>query len=119
MREDVSKITLIVLTSAILHIVSNGTISHQVSSLASTTPTLAAGDATVSLPASVFGQPMRKDILHRCVVWFLSTLRQGTQSTRTRSTVAYSGKKLRQQKGTGKARVGDAGSGTRECAQMD
>lgn len=39
---------------------------------------------------------------------------QGTQSTKSRSTVAYSGKKLRPQKGSGRARMGDAGSGIRE-----
>ena len=38
---------------------------------------------------------------------------QGSQSTKSRSTINYSGRKLRQQKGTGKARVGDAGSGIR------
>lgn len=41
-------------------------------------------------------------------------MEQGSQSTKTRATVAYSGRKLRQQKGTGKARVGDASSGIRE-----
>lgn len=38
---------------------------------------------------------------------------QGTKSTKSRSTVAYSGRKLIPQKGTGKARAGDASSGTR------
>ncbi|WOO84442.1 50S ribosomal protein L4 [Vanrija pseudolonga] len=87
-------------------------IAHPLSSLASATPT--SGTARgVSLPAEVFGQPLRKDILHRNVVWYLSTLRQGTQHTRTRATVAYSGKKISPQKGTGRARVGDRSSGTR------
>ncbi|KAK4689740.1 large subunit ribosomal protein L4, partial [Tremellales sp. Uapishka_1] len=85
-----------------------------ISSLASPTPTLAApSNLAISLPSDVFAQPLRRDILHRCVVWYLSILRQGSQSTKTRSTVAYSGRKLRQQKGTGKARVGDASSGIR------
>jgi large subunit ribosomal protein L4 len=57
---------------------------------------------------------MRKDILHRNVVWYLSTLREGNQSTKTRSTVNYSGRKIRPQKGSGKARAGDRSSGTRE-----
>ena len=72
----------------------------------------------IVLPVEVFGKPLRKDILHRNVVWYLSTLREGNQSTKTRSTVAYSGKKIRQQKGTGKARVGDRSSGTREYQQL-
>ncbi|EIW69443.1 hypothetical protein TREMEDRAFT_71627 [Tremella mesenterica DSM 1558] len=84
------------------------------SDLSSLHPTQSATSGeTISLPRSVFGVPLRRDILHRCVVWFLSTLRKGNQSTKTRSTVAYSGRKLRPQKGSGRARVGDASSGTR------
>ncbi|WVR05178.1 50S ribosomal protein L4 [Kwoniella sp. DSM 27419] len=83
------------------------------SSLASTTPTLPSeSELVISLPPDVFAQPIRRDILHRCVVWYLSTLRSGTKTTKTRSTVNYSGRKLRPQKGTGRARLGDASSGT-------
>ncbi|TXT07276.1 hypothetical protein VHUM_03446 [Vanrija humicola] len=94
-------------------------IAHPLSSLASPTPTAPEPVApngiprAVALPAEVFGRPLRKDILHRNVVWYLSTLRQGTQHTKTRATVAYSGKKIQPQKGTGRARVGDRSSGTR------
>ncbi|WWC69394.1 mitochondrial 54S ribosomal protein uL4m [Kwoniella pini CBS 10737] len=85
-----------------------------ISSLASPTPTLAAdSDLVISLPPDIFAQPIRRDILHRCVVWYLSLLRSGTKTTKSRSTVNYSGRKLRPQKGTGRARVGDASSGTR------
>ncbi|AAW41556.1 ribosomal protein L4, putative [Cryptococcus deneoformans JEC21] len=85
-----------------------------VSSLASSTPTLPSGsNVVIALPPDVFAQPIRRDILHRCVVWYLSQLRSGTKSTKSRSTVAYSGRKLIPQKGTGKARAGDASSGTR------
>ncbi|OXH37803.1 50S ribosomal protein L4 [Cryptococcus neoformans] len=85
-----------------------------VSSLASSTPTLPSdSNVVVALPPDVFAQPIRRDILHRCVVWYLSQLRSGTKSTKSRSTVAYSGRKLIPQKGTGKARAGDASSGTR------
>ncbi|KAL7424061.1 54S ribosomal protein yml6, mitochondrial [Cryptotrichosporon argae] len=84
------------------------------SSLASQNPTLAAeSNVAISLPPHIFALPLRRDVLHRAVVWYLSTLRQGTQATRTRASVAFSGKKVRPQKGTGKARAGDAGSGTR------
>ncbi|KAE8537986.1 50S ribosomal protein L4 [Cryptococcus gattii VGV] len=84
------------------------------SSLASSTPTLPSdSNVVIALPPDVFAQPIRRDILHRCVVWYLSQLRSGTKSTKSRSTVAYSGRKLIPQKGTGKARAGDASSGTR------
>lgn len=87
-------------------------IDHPISSLTSENPTEGNGE-TLPLPAHVFNLPLRRDILHRNVVWYLSTLRKGNQSTKNRSTVAYSGRKLRPQKGSGKARVGDASSGTR------
>lgn len=72
---------------------------------------------SVSLDPTVFSQATRRDILHRNVVWYLSTLRQGNQQTKTRSTVNYSGRKLRRQKGTGKARVSDASSNIRKCSR--
>ncbi|EJT50748.1 hypothetical protein A1Q1_08123 [Trichosporon asahii var. asahii CBS 2479] len=87
-------------------------IEHPVSSLTSANPTEGSGE-TLPLPSHVFNLPLRRDILHRNVVWYLANLRKGNQSTKNRSTVAYSGRKLRQQKGSGKARVGDASSGTR------
>jgi hypothetical protein len=30
----------------------------------------------IELPAEIFAKPMRKDVLHRCVVWYLANLRQ-------------------------------------------
>ncbi|WVQ71664.1 50S ribosomal protein L4 [Cryptococcus sp. DSM 104548] len=85
-----------------------------VSSLASPTPTQPSGDdVVIALPPDIFAQPIRRDILHRCVVWYLSQLRQGNKQTKSRSTVNYSGRKLIPQKGTGRARAGDASSGTR------
>ncbi|WVQ78316.1 50S ribosomal protein L4 [Cryptococcus sp. DSM 104549] len=85
-----------------------------VSSLASPTPTLPSdANMVIALPSDVFGQRVRRDILHRCVVWFLSHRRAGTKQTKSRSTVNYSGHKMRPQKGTGHARQGDASSGTR------
>ena len=50
------------------------------------------------------------DVVHQCVVAYLANQRSGTASTKSRSEVRGSGKKLHRQKGTGKARVGDAGS---------
>ncbi|KAF8337484.1 ribosomal protein L4 domain-containing protein [Cantharellus anzutake] len=64
----------------------------------------------VALAPSVFDHALRRDILHACVVHHLDSLRQGTASTKTRWQVKASGRKLAQQKGRGKARVGDAGN---------
>ncbi len=49
-------------------------------------------------------------VIHQCVVAYLANQRQGTASTKTRSEVKGSGKKLYRQKGTGRARVGHAKS---------
>lgn len=67
-------------------------------------------DLVVELDPSVFAHPIRRDILHLCVVHYLDSLRQGTASTKTRSEVRGSGRKIRPQKGTGKARLGDGQS---------
>ncbi len=55
---------------------------------------------------SVKGEQAVKD----SVVAFMARMRSGTHSTKTRSTVAYSGAKPWRQKGTGRARAGSAGS---------
>lgn len=47
-------------------------------------------------------------VIHQCVVAYLANQRQGTASTKTRSEVKGSGRKLYRQKGTGRARVGHA-----------
>ncbi|KAK5109306.1 hypothetical protein LTR62_007180 [Meristemomyces frigidus] len=51
--------------------------------------------------------PMRKDILHRAVIYEGDMTRQGTASTKYRSEVHGSNRKIRPQKGTGSARLGD------------
>ncbi|CBF71574.1 mitochondrial 54S ribosomal protein YmL6 [Aspergillus nidulans FGSC A4] len=51
--------------------------------------------------------PLRKDILHRAVVYEGDMTRQGTASTKWRGDVHGSNRKLYAQKGTGRARVGD------------
>ncbi len=50
------------------------------------------------------------DVVHQCVVAYLANQRSGTASTKSRSEVRGSGRKLYRQKGTGRARVGDARS---------
>ncbi|KAF3930727.1 hypothetical protein ABW19_dt0209507 [Dactylella cylindrospora] len=54
--------------------------------------------------------PLRRDILHRAVVYEGHAHRLGRAKTQWRSEVNVSGRKLRPQKGTGKARLGDASS---------
>ncbi|KAG2150065.1 50S ribosomal protein L4 [Suillus cothurnatus] len=61
----------------------------------------------VALDPTVFDHPIRRDILHLCVVHYLDSLRQGTASTKTRAEVAGSRRKIRPQKGSGRARLGD------------
>ncbi|KIV87852.1 50S ribosomal protein L4 [Exophiala sideris] len=51
--------------------------------------------------------PMRRDILHRAVIFEADATRQGTASTKWRFDVHGSNRKLYRQKGTGKARVRD------------
>jgi large subunit ribosomal protein L4 len=61
----------------------------------------------MELPASIIGQGPNPVALHQVVTAELAAQRQGTASTKTRSEVAGSGRKLWRQKGTGRARVGD------------
>ncbi|KAL8763657.1 MAG: hypothetical protein Q9184_000552 [Pyrenodesmia sp. 2 TL-2023] len=58
-------------------------------------------------PANKLHLPLRRDILHRAVIFEGDATRQGTASTKWRDDVHGSGAKIRPQKGTGKARLGD------------
>ncbi|KAI9218566.1 ribosomal protein L4/L1 family-domain-containing protein [Blastocladiella britannica] len=58
------------------------------------------------LPHSLYAAPVRRDILHRCVVWQRDALRQGTHSAKGRADVRGTTKKFAPQKGRGAARVG-------------
>ncbi|KAM5473816.1 54S ribosomal protein yml6, mitochondrial [Microsporum ferrugineum] len=51
--------------------------------------------------------PLRRDILHRAVIYEGDKTRQGTASTKWRDDVRGSGRKIRPQKGSGRARLGD------------
>jgi large subunit ribosomal protein L4 len=68
----------------------------------------------VELNEKVFKVPVKKEVLHQVVVSQLANRRAGTASTKGRSEVSRSGRKLYRQKGTGRARAGDAGSPTRK-----
>ncbi|KAI0068259.1 ribosomal protein L4 [Artomyces pyxidatus] len=67
-------------------------------------------DQLAELDPTVFAHPIRRDILHLCVVHFLDSLRQGSANTKTRAEVRGSGRKIRPQKGSGMARLGDGQS---------
>ncbi len=62
------------------------------------------------LREDIFGVEVKKHILWEVVKWQLACRRQGTHSTKTRGEVAYSGRKILPQKGTGNARHGDRGA---------
>lgn len=64
----------------------------------------------VELDPFIFSHPIRRDILHLCAVYHLDCIRQGSASTKTRGEVRGSGRKIRPQKGTGRARLSDAQS---------
>lgn len=51
--------------------------------------------------------PLRRDILHRAVIYEGDSKRQGSANTKWRSEVHGSNRKIRPQKGTGRARLGD------------
>jgi large subunit ribosomal protein L4 len=67
----------------------------------------------VELRDDVFAVPVKKHVLHQVITTRLLNRRAGNASTKGRSEVSRSGKKLWRQKGTGRARVGDAASPTR------
>lgn len=58
-------------------------------------------------PSTHLMLPLRKDILHRAVIFEADAARSGTASTKWRADVHGSGRKVRPQKGTGSARLGD------------
>ncbi|MCJ1247373.1 54S ribosomal protein, mitochondrial [Trapelia coarctata] len=58
-------------------------------------------------PANHLHLPLRRDILHRAVIFEGDATRQGTASTKWRGDVHGSNRKIRPQKGTGRARLGD------------
>ncbi|MFH1350368.1 MAG: 50S ribosomal protein L4 [Pseudomonadota bacterium] len=67
----------------------------------------------MELNREVFDVPIKKHVLHQVVVSQLNNRRSGSASTKGRSEVKGSGRKLWRQKGTGRARVGAASSPTR------
>ena len=66
------------------------------------------------LNEDVFNGRIKTHILHQVITGQLLKRRSGSASTKGRSEVKSSGSKLWRQKGTGRARVGDAASPTRK-----
>jgi large subunit ribosomal protein L4 len=64
----------------------------------------------VELSDAVFGIEPRADILHRVVRWQLAKRQAGTHSTKSRSEMNYSTRKIVRQKGSGGARHGSKGA---------
>jgi len=67
----------------------------------------------IELSADIFETSINKDVLHQVVVMHLANRRSGTASTKGRSDVRGSGRKLYRQKGTGMARAGSRRSPVR------
>lgn len=61
----------------------------------------------LDLDESVFAVPMNEAVVHQALVRQRANARVGTASTKTRSNVSGSGRKLYRQKHTGRARAGD------------
>ena len=60
----------------------------------------------IELDDAIYGVEVRRDILHRVVLWQLAKRRSGTSKVKTRAEIARTGAKLYKQKGTGRARHG-------------
>lgn len=67
------------------------------------------GQVVGALEASdaVWAQPMHMAVLHQVIIAQQANQRQGTHDTKTRGQVIGSGRKLRPQKHSGRARIGD------------
>jgi large subunit ribosomal protein L4 len=63
---------------------------------------------SVDLRDDVFGGRIKTDLIHESVVRANASERRGTHATKTRAMVSGTGKKPWRQKGTGRARVGEA-----------
>ncbi len=67
----------------------------------------------IEISERLFGVPFNQTVVHQAALRQRANARQGTASTKTRSEVAGSTRKLFRQKGTGNARAGSIKSGLR------
>jgi large subunit ribosomal protein L4 len=63
---------------------------------------------SIALPRTLFDVPARLDLIHRVICWFRAGERVGLASSKGRGQVAGSNRKIHAQKGSGRARAGDA-----------
>jgi len=68
---------------------------------------------TVEMADKFVNGEINEAVVHQVIVSYLANRRSGTASTKTRSEVSASGRKLYRQKGTGRARAGASSSPTR------
>lgn len=68
---------------------------------------------TVEMADKFVKGEINETVVHQVIVSYLANRRSGTASTKTRSEVSASGRKLYRQKGTGRARAGASSSPTR------
>jgi large subunit ribosomal protein L4 len=68
---------------------------------------------SLKVDESVFGGTVRYPLLKQAIVMYHANKRVGTAATKSRGMVCGSGAKLFRQKGTGRARVGNARTGKR------
>lgn len=61
----------------------------------------------IDLKDDIFGREVRKDILHRVIVWQLANRRAPARAAKERSDVKMTSKKMYKQKGGGSARHGN------------
>lgn len=63
-------------------------------------------NGTIGLPDNLFNTEVNRTVLYEVIKMYLANQRQGTASTKERSEVRGSTRKLYRQKGTGRARAG-------------
>jgi len=68
---------------------------------------------SVEMAEELINGEINKDVIYQVIVSYRANRRAGTASTKTRSEVVASGRKLYRQKGTGRARAGASSSPTR------
>jgi large subunit ribosomal protein L4 len=66
--------------------------------------------AMLAAPDALFGRDYNESLVHQIVVAYKANARSGTRAQKGRSEIAKSGRKPWRQKGTGRARAGDAAS---------
>ena len=69
-----------------------------------------ASSSTLNAPDEVFGREFNQDLVHQIVIAYQANARQGTRAQKGRADINKSHKKPWAQKGTGRARAGQANS---------